>query len=84
MKKYFLIIFFLFSLIKPFDTSEMLMIFFIRTGNTGLFANYINEILNNKTYQIIPVTPYTTDLDTMLDIARQERNNNVKPEIKNL
>lgn len=82
MKKYFLIIFFLFSLIKPFDTSKMLMIFFTRTGNTGLFANYINETLNIETYQIIPVTPYTTDLDEMLDIAREERNNNVRPEIK--
>ena len=59
------------------------MIFFTRTNNTLFFANYIIEILNIETYQINPSTPYTTDLNKMLELARQERSNNARPEIKN-
>ena len=82
MKEFPYLIFSLIFMIKSLDTSKTLIIFFTRTNNTLLFANYIKEILNIDTYQIIPATPYTDDLDTMLELAREERNNNVRPEIK--
>ena len=82
MKEFLLIMFSLFSLINTFDTSKMLMIFFTRTGNTGLFANYIKEKMNIESYQIVPVDPYTDNIDKMLELARVERNNNIRPKIK--
>ena len=82
MKEFLLIMFSLFSLLNTFDTSKMLMIFFTRTGNTGLFANYIKEKMNIESYQIVPVDPYTDNLDKMLELARVERSNNILPKIK--
>ena len=82
MKEFLLIMFSLFPLLNTFDTSKMLMIFFTRTGNTGLFANYIKEKMNIESYQIVPVDPYTDNLDKMLELARVERNNNIRPKIK--
>ena len=55
----------------------------IGAGISGLtFANYIKELSNISSYKIEPVTPYPDDYNTMLNLARQERSNNVKPEIK--
>ena len=82
MKVFQLLIFSIFSLLKTFDASKMILIYFTRTGNTGLFADYIKEKLNIKTYQIIPVVPYPNILDEVLELAKIERINNTRPEIK--
>ena len=83
MKILLWIIISLFLLTKSFDISKILMIYFTRTGNTGLFADYIKEKIDIDIYKIIPVEPYPEDINEMLELATKERNNNEKPPIKN-
>ena len=83
MKEFSFLLFSLIFIIKSLDTSKTLMIFFTRTNNTLHFANYINEILNIETYQIIPANPYTDKVENVIELARQERNNGTRPEIIN-
>ena len=65
------------------DTSKMIIIYFTRTGNTELFANYIKEKMNiETTFKIEPETPYPENYDQTLTMARDEQNNNRRPEIK--
>ena len=73
----------LFLLTKSFDISKILMIYFTRTGTTGLFADYIKEIIDIDVYNIVPANSYPENLDKMLELATEERNNNVMPPIKN-
>ena len=66
------------------DTSKMIIIYFTRTGNTELFANYIKEKMNIETiFKIEPETPYPENYDQTLAIARNEQSNKLRPEIKN-
>ena len=66
------------------DTSKMIIIYFTRTGNTELFANYIKEKMNiETTFKIEPETPYPENYDQTLAIARNEQSNKLRPEIKN-
>ena len=58
----------------------MLIIYFSNTGNTQLIVNYIKEIANITTYKIIPKVPYP-DLDETIELARQQLNNDERPEI---
>ena len=81
MKIFLWIIISLFFLIKSFDTSKILMIYFSRSGNTKLFADYIKENIKIDSYQIIPAKPYPDDIDIMKELAKEERNNNIKPNI---
>ena len=79
---YFVFLFIMFSHQNCFDTDKMLMIYFTITGNTELFANYINEKVPIETYKITPVTPYPNNENDMLPIAQNERSNDARPEIK--
>ena len=81
MKEYLILLFLLFSTQDKIDTSKMYMIYFTRTGNTERFANYIKEKININSFRINPVTPYTDNLTEMLEYARVERSNNMRPEI---
>ena len=81
MKIILIIILVIFLIKCEVDTSKMLIIFFSRTGNTALFCDYIKEILNIDSYRIIPVNEYPSESQTMTELAKMERNNNVRPEI---
>ena len=78
----FLIFLFAFSSQDQIDTSKALIIYFTRTGNTELFANYIKEKMNIELFKIVPATPYPDDYDQMLEVCRNEQSNNARPEIK--
>ena len=82
--KYIIILLFLFvfSSQDQIDTSKALIIYFTRTGNTELFANYIKEKMNIELFKIVPATPYPDDYNQMLDVCRNEQSNNARPEIK--
>ena len=82
--KYFILLLILsiYSSQDKVDLSKMIIIYFTRTGNTELFANYIKEKININSFKINPVTPYTEDYNEMLTVARNEQNNNARPEIK--
>lgn len=81
MKEYLILLLLLFSTQDKIDTSKMYMIYFTKTGNTEIFANYIKEKININSFRINPATPYTDNITELLDIARFERSNNIKPEI---
>lgn len=51
-------------------------------GNTQYVAMLISENTGADIYRIEPKTPYTTDHKALVDIAKDEQNNDVRPEIK--
>lgn len=51
-------------------------------GNTQYVAMLIGEYTNSDIYRIEPKTPYTTNHSDLVDIAKDEQNKNVRPEIK--
>lgn len=85
MKVFFITILLLFAIQKSFDYSKMLIIYFTRTGNTELFANYIKEYINTDiaTFKIVPVNSYPEDDNQMFDIVRGEQANDTKIDIVN-
>ena len=83
MKQFLTIIFLLISAEYSIDTSKILLIYFTRTGNTELFANYIKEIVNISSFKIVPATAYPEDDDAMFSLVKQEQSNNTRPEIQN-
>ena len=64
------------------DTSNMIIIYFTRTGNTELFSDYIKEIIDIDSYKIIPVNSYPSESQTMNDLVKKEYEENLRPEIK--
>ena len=84
MKEFFITIFLgLISIQNAIQRDKMIVIYFSRTGNTEKFANYIQKNANITSFKIIPSTPYPEDYDTMLNIAKEERETNARPEIQN-
>ena len=84
MKEFFITIFLgLISIQNAIQRDKMIVIYFSRTGNTEKFANYIQKNANITSFKIIPSTPYPEDYDTMLNIAKEERETNTRPEIQN-
>lgn len=51
-------------------------------GNTQYVAMLISENTGADIYRIEPKTPYTTDHEALVDIAKDEQNNDARPEIK--
>ena len=83
MKFFILVLIFsIYSSQDKVDLSKMIIIYFTRTGNTELFANYIKENIDIASYKINPVTAYPEDYNQMLEVARNEQSNNARPEIK--
>ena len=82
--KYFILLLILsiYSSQDKVDLSKMIIIYFTRTGNTELFANYIKENIDIASYKINPVTAYPEDYNQMLEVAQNEQSNNARPEIK--
>ena len=84
MKEFFIIIFLgLISIQNAIQRDKMIVIYFSRTGNTEKFANYIQKNANITSFKIIPSTPYPEDYNTMLNIAKEERETDARPEIQN-
>lgn len=51
-------------------------------GNTQYAAMLISEKTGGDIYRIEPKTPYTTDHEKLVDQAKEEQNDNARPEIK--
>ncbi len=51
-------------------------------GNTQYMAYVIEETVDADIFRIEPKTPYPTDHDTLVDLAKEEQNNNARPKIK--
>lgn len=53
-------------------------------GNTQYMAYVIQETVGADIFRIEPETPYPTDHDELVDIAREEQSNNARPAIKDM
>ena len=51
-------------------------------GNTQYMAYVIQETVGADIFRIEPETPYPTDHDTLVDLAKEEQNDNARPKIK--
>ena len=51
-------------------------------GNTQYVAYVIQENTGSDIFRIEPKTPYTTDHKALVDLAKQEQNNNARPVLK--
>lgn len=63
---------------------KTLVVYFSRTNNTELISNHIVALTGADVYRIAPVNAYPEDYDETTRVARQERDNNARPEIANL
>lgn len=55
---------------------------YVDRGNTAIMGDYIKEFTGGDVFEITPQTPYPDDYDTMLEICRQEVDNDTRPAIK--
>ena len=51
-------------------------------GNTQYMAYVIQQNTDADIFRIEPETPYPTDHETLVDVAKEEQNENARPEIK--
>lgn len=51
-------------------------------GNTQYMAYVIQETVGADIFRIEPETPYPTDHDELVDLAKEEQNDNARPKIK--
>jgi len=90
----YLFLLFLFNPSLQIDQSKTIIIFFSRAGenyevgtvdvgNTEMVVNYLKEVTNiTAIYKINPETPYPESYDETLDIAKNEKSSNARPNIK--
>lgn len=58
-----------------------LVVYFSYSGNTEGVANEIVAQTGADVFEIVPQTAYSDDYDTVVDLAREEQRDNVRPEI---
>lgn len=63
-------------------TGENYSIGYIEKDNTHIIADMIAEQTGGDTFEIDTVTPYPDDYDEYTDIAKQEQNENARPELE--
>lgn len=61
--------------------SNALVVYFSWSGNTETIANEIASQTGADIFSLTPVTPYSTDYNTVLDEAQAEQRDNARPEI---
>ena len=62
-------------------TPKSLIVYFSHSGNTKKIAQFIQETLNCDSFEVKPAKPYPTDYDTLVNLAREEKNNHFRPEL---
>lgn len=66
----------------PAETgSKSLVVYFSWSGNTESVAKSIQAQTDADIFELVPVTPYSDNYDTVLDVAQEEQRNNARPEI---
>ena len=66
------------------DSSKVLVVYFSQSGNTGKLAKLISDRVGGDFVRIETVQTYPTEYNELADFAKNERDNNIKPELKNL
>ncbi len=74
-----------FMSIKTFASAntnpKSLIVYFSHSGNTKKIAQFIQETLNCDSFEVKPAKPYPTDYDTLVNLAREEKNAHFRPEL---
>ncbi len=63
------------------DGSNALVVYFSWSGNTENVANAIAGQMGADVFEIVPEETYTSDYNTLLDIAAEEKENGARPAI---
>ena len=76
----------LFKEIPKDSTGEgkILIAYFSWSNNTERMAEFIQSQTGGDLYEIVPVTPYPTEYTPTTEVAREERDKNARPAIKDL
>lgn len=61
--------------------NKELVVYFSWSGNTAKVASEIQNETGADSFEIVPKQPYTEDYNTLLDIAKEEKDNKAHPEI---
>lgn len=61
--------------------SKSLVVYFSWSGNTENVAKSIQRQTDSDIFEIVPVTPYSDDYDTVVALAQEEQRKNVRPAI---
>ena len=63
------------------DGSKTLVVYFSWSGNVDKMANWVAEATGGKLVRVTPKTPYSTNYNETVDVAKKEQNDNARPEI---
>ncbi|RYE89917.1 MAG: flavodoxin [Oxalobacteraceae bacterium] len=63
--------------------APVLVACFSRSGNTRVVAGLLQRALGADLFEILPATPYPEDYLATVEQARQERDRNIEPALKN-
>lgn len=66
---------------QPETGAKALVVYFSRTGTTRGVADEIAAQTGADVFEIVPAQSYTSDYNTLLDIARREQDENARPAI---
>ena len=61
------------------DEDKTLIAYFSWSGNTEILAGMIQEVTGGDLFAIVTETPYTDDYDAVVDQAKQEQADNIRP-----
>ena len=61
------------------DEDKTLIAYFSWSGNTETLAGMIQEVTGGDLFAIETETPYTDDYDAVVDQAKQEQADNIRP-----
>ena len=66
------------------DSEKVLVVYFSQSGNTQKLAKLISDKVGGDFIRIETVQTYPTIYNELADFAKNERDNNIKPELKEL
>ena len=69
------------SSISTETAAKSLVVYFSWSGNTENVAKSIQRQTDSDIWEIIPVTPYSDDYDTVVDLAQKEQSTDARPAI---
>lgn len=61
--------------------AKALIVYYSWSGNTKQVADEIQKQTGADVFEIVPEKPYTKDYDTLVQLAKEEKQNNVRPAI---
>lgn len=61
---------------------KILIAYYSLSGNTKAVAEKIQNLTGGTLYEIVPQKPYPSDYNTVVEVAKQEKQNGVYPELK--